>query len=320
MEKISIIIPVYNSEKYLDKCLTSLINQTHKNIEIIAVNDGSTDNSEKILKQYQKQCPDIIKIYTWENHGIGATRNKGLELATGDYIGFVDSDDYVEVNMYSELLKRIKETNSEAAICNIQKFNNKGKCGEIITSSDLEKFSLLENPNMVNKIDYGPCNKIFKKEIFSGLEFSIKYKYEDLIPVFMALLKAKKITICNKLLYNYYINDTGETQTVNERNIDMYCILNELLNNCKKYKTNKDFWKELEHFSVYRIYENFGLLISTKYNYLLDKYIDNSIDMLKKNFGNFSSSINGNFLKQKLLSSKIFCKLFIKLKRREIHE
>ena len=136
----------------------------------------------------------------------------------------------------------------------------------------------------------------------------------------MALLRAKKITICNKLLYNYYINETGETRTVNERNIDMYYIINDLLNNCQKYKNNKEFWKELEIFSVYRIYENYGLLIATKYNYLLDKYIVNSIDMLKKNFGNFSSSINGNFIKQKLLSSKIFCKLFIKLKRRDFYE
>jgi len=320
MEKISIIIPIYNSEKYLDKCLTSIINQTYQNIEIIAVNDGSTDNSEKKLKQYQKKYPDKIKIYTWENHGIGATRNKGIELSTGDYFGFVDSDDYVEPNMYAELLAKIKKTNSEAAICNIQKFNNKGKCGEIITSSNLEKFSLLENPEMVNMIDYGPCNKLFKREIFNGLEFSVKYKYEDLIPVFMALLRAKKITICNKLLYNYYINETGETRTVNERNIDMYYIINDLLNNCQKYKNNKEFWKELEIFSVYRIYENYGLLIATKYNYLLDKYIVNSIDMLKKNFGNFSSSINGNFIKQKLLSSKIFCKLFIKLKRRDFYE
>ena len=173
---------------------------------------------------------------------------------------------------------------------------------------------------MVNMVDYGPCNKLFKKEIFDGLKFSTKYKYEDLIPVFLALINAKKIVICNKLLYNYYINDTGQTMTVNERNIDMYYIIKELLENCQKYKDNKKFWKQLEIFSVYRIYENYGLLINTKYNHLLDKYIVNSINMLKENFGDFSSSINGNFIKRKLLKSKVFCKIFIKIKRRKKYE
>ena len=315
MEKISVIVPVYNSEKYLTKCLDSLVNQTYENIEIIAVNDGSTDNSCDILKSYQEKYFKIFKYYSWDNHGIGATRNKGLELATGDFVGFVDSDDYLELNMYEDMMLQIKNNNADGCICNIRKFNENGTCGEIITECDKDIFSLLDEPENVNKIDYGPCNKLFKRELFDNLEFSVDYKYEDLIPVFMALLNAKKITINDKLLYNYYMNDLGETRTVNERNLDMYYIIKELLDKCFKYKDNISFWKNLEFFCVYRIYEIYGCLLNTKYNYLLKEYINKSIDLLRIYFGDFTNSINGGFIKRKLLGTKLICNILIIVKR-----
>ena len=320
LNKISIIVPVYNSEKQLDKCLLSIVNQTYENIEIVVINDGSTDNSEEIINKFYQKYPTKIKVYSWKNHGIGATRNKGLELATGDYIGFVDSDDYIEANMYEELLNEIKKHDADVAICNIKKFNELGICGEIITECHTNTVSLFENYDMVNIIDYGPCNKLFKKEVLDNLKFSEKYKFEDLIPVFMAILRAKKVAICDKFLYNYYMNNIGQTLTINERNLDMYYILKELLILCQPYKNNSSFWKSLEKFCVYRVYEIFGSLINTKYNYLLKEYISNSIDLLNENFGDFSDSINGNFLKRKLLRTKTFCYIFINLKRRKLSE
>ena len=101
--KVSVCIPVYNMEKYIEDCIKSLVNQTLKEIELIFVNDGSTDNSLNILNEYKKQYPDIIKVISQENKGLGGARNKGLELASGEYIGFVDADDFVEPNMYERL-------------------------------------------------------------------------------------------------------------------------------------------------------------------------------------------------------------------------
>ena len=106
--KISIIIPVYNSAKYLRKCLNSIINQTFDNIEIICINDGSTDNSLSIINEYAK-IDSRIKVYTIENKGVSAARNYGILVATGEYIGFVDSDDYIDLNYYEEMMKQIKE-------------------------------------------------------------------------------------------------------------------------------------------------------------------------------------------------------------------
>ncbi|MFU0826465.1 MAG: Glyco-trans-2-like domain-containing protein [Lachnoclostridium sp.] len=104
--KVSIIVPVYNVEKYLRQCMESLVNQTLKEIEIIVVNDGSPDNSIKILEEYEKKYPDMVKVFTTENRGVSHARNYGLDHATGEYIMFVDSDDFVELNMAEKLYKK----------------------------------------------------------------------------------------------------------------------------------------------------------------------------------------------------------------------
>jgi glycosyltransferase involved in cell wall biosynthesis len=108
MKLISIVVPVYNSEKYLEKCLVSLINQTYKNIEIIVINDGSTDGSLDIAKQLAKR-DSRVKVYSKKNGGLSSARNHGIEKASGEYIGFVDSDDYIDCNMYSYLYDALEK-------------------------------------------------------------------------------------------------------------------------------------------------------------------------------------------------------------------
>ena len=118
MEKISIIVPVYNVEKYLKTCLDSIINQTYQNLEIILVDDGSTDNSGEICEEYRKTDSRIILIHK-ENEGLSMARNFGLDIASGDYISFVDSDDFIARNMMEALYNRLLETQSDMAICSI---------------------------------------------------------------------------------------------------------------------------------------------------------------------------------------------------------
>ena len=117
MKKVSIIVPVYNTEKYLAKCLDSLVNQTLKDIEIIIVNDGSPDNSKKIALNYQKDYPDKIKYYEQANGGQGAARNYGLTKATGEYVGYVDSDDYVNLNMFEKMYDKAKKEAADIVMC-----------------------------------------------------------------------------------------------------------------------------------------------------------------------------------------------------------
>ena len=109
MKKVSIIVPVYGVEKYIDKCLDSLVKQSLKEIEVIVVNDGTKDNSQKIIDKYVKKYPDKIKSFIKENGGQGSARNYGLEKASGEYIGYVDSDDFIEKDMYKKLYNKAKE-------------------------------------------------------------------------------------------------------------------------------------------------------------------------------------------------------------------
>ena len=117
MKKVSIIVPIYNVEKYLSKCLDSLVNQTLADIEIIIVNDGSPDNSYKIVKDYLKKYPDKIKYYEKSNGGQGSARNLGLTKATGEYVGYVDSDDYVNLTMYEKMYQKAKKTDADIVMC-----------------------------------------------------------------------------------------------------------------------------------------------------------------------------------------------------------
>ena len=129
MPKVSVIIPVYNVEKYLSECLDSVVNQTLKDIEIICVNDGSPDGSAAILEEYA-QKDNRIKVITQENRGLSEARNSGLKIASGEYIAFLDSDDYIDLKFFEQLYKRGIESNSDVVVCeNIYRFSgNKQNC------------------------------------------------------------------------------------------------------------------------------------------------------------------------------------------------
>ena len=173
--KVSVIIPVYNVEKYIDKCLSSLVNQTLKDIEIIVVNDGSPDNSQKIIDKYVKKYPKKIKSFIKENGGQGSARNFGLTKANGEYIGYVDSDDYVELDMYEKLYNKAKTNNYDIVTC-----------GNYNVSENYEN-KIVDNIVTIYKsktenIIFGKMavwNKIYKKEILvnNNIEFKEKVWY-----------------------------------------------------------------------------------------------------------------------------------------------
>ena len=206
MKKVSVIIPVYNVENYLRKCLDSLVNQTLKDIEIIVVNDGTTDNSQEIINEYVKKYPKKVVSIIQENGGQGAARNTGLLHAKGEYIGYVDSDDYVEENMYEELYKKAKEEDSDIVICgnNVVKENY-----ELFSKEDVDKEFLLGKMAV--------WNKIYKKNIIvdNKIQFRSKVWYEDLDFTMKVYFSSKKISYIDKALYNYLLR---EGSTMNNKN------------------------------------------------------------------------------------------------------
>lgn len=208
---ISIIVPIYNSSKTLDFCINSLLNQTYKNIEVILVNDGSTDNSLDICNKYSK-LDRKIKVINKENGGVSSARNAGLAVANGNYIGFVDSDDYIEKNMYEELFNTLKKNNSKIAICNIEFKNEYGTTIKEF-SHDNVVFGRDELPlYMFNVLCINGylCNKLYSRELIFINNDYIKFDetiriLEDNLFNYEIFNKNRNFTCTylNKKLYNY---------------------------------------------------------------------------------------------------------------------
>ena len=246
MKKVSVIIPVYNVENYLRKCLNSLVNQTLKDIEIIVVNDGTLDNSQEIIDEYVKKYPKKVVSIIQENGGQGAARNTGLLHAKGEYIGYVDSDDYVEENMYEELYKKAKEEDSDIVICgnNVVKENY-----EFLSKEDVDKEFLLGKMAV--------WNKIYKKNIIvdNKIQFRSKVWYEDLDFTMKVYFSSKKISYVDKPLYNYLLRE-GSTMNNNniKRNLELIEAFDSLIDYCKDKKIYNKVKDEIEFLCIYHMY------------------------------------------------------------------
>ena len=218
MVKVSIIVPIYNTGKYLNKCIDSLINQSLKDIEIILINDGSPDNADEIVKEYTDKR---IKYISKDNEGIGKTRNLGIRKATGKYIMFIDSDDYVDEDCALKMYEKASRDNCDLVISNFYK-DFDGKL-EKIDFLSFEDTNILDNPNIFMNINLGPCNKIYKRELLidNKIFFEEKLKYEDAPFVIKALLNAHKIGKIEDYLSYYVIHENSETTIRDKRIFDI---------------------------------------------------------------------------------------------------
>lgn len=205
-KKISVIVAVYNTEKYLDRCIESLLNQTYKNIELVIVEDCSTDSSRKLLKKY-KENKNIKVFYNRENRGLSYSRNYGLKKSTGDFIGYIDSDDYVEPDYYEKLMSSIKDNKSDIAICDIklvdEQTNKIQRCK--CYANDFDVYSVVNNGFAASA-----CNKLFKRKIVEKYPFAEGKVNEDIAVVIPAVIQAKKISYADTCYF--YVQRGGSIQ------------------------------------------------------------------------------------------------------------
>ena len=239
---ISIIVPVYNVENYLERCLDSLILQTYSNLEIICINDGSEDSSLKILKKYAKK-DNRIKIIEQENQGQSHARNHGLEFANGDYISFVDSDDWVSLTLYKKFVTALNQANSEFDIYlfNYTSYFEKPKPNEYVNKNGVV-FSLWngENEDRFTPVyKYSDCkdlfggnmgvwNKIYKRELIKDLRFEENYIFEDQLFYLQTMLNSDGIYINNEVQYFYRQADNSTVHTLGGNVFDVFLIQNRL--------------------------------------------------------------------------------------------
>ena len=254
MKKVSVIVPVYNVEKYLDKCLNSLVNQTLKDIEIIVVNDGTKDNSQDIIDKYAKKYKNIIAIKK-ENGGLSTARNVGIEKATGEYIGFVDSDDYIEYDMYEKMYQKAKTNDYDVVVCNLK---------YIYDDREVDAFSNINN-DLLTKEEVKTCflniypsvwNKIYKNELIkdNNILFKKGVWFEDVEFTYRLFPYINSIGVVKDKFYNYVQRDGAITRTFDER---MYHYIDNLNGVVEFYKNNNfydEYEKELEYIYVRYLY------------------------------------------------------------------
>ena len=221
MKIISVIIPVYNVEKYIGECLDSVINQTYKKLQIILVDDGSTDSSGKICDVYVEKDNRITVVHQ-KNAGAGAAKNNGLDLVKGDYFSIIDSDDYIELDMYEKMVTSLEKYNSDIAQClfrNVfvndsfdRKYKIKGNYPKVLTSKSFLKEYLYDWKYAIF------WNKLFKSSLLKEIRFPVGRKIDDEFFTYKLVCSAKKVVNIDDILYNYRMR---KTSVMNENDSDI---------------------------------------------------------------------------------------------------
>lgn len=311
---ISIIVPIYNAEKYLNKCIDSLVNQTKKELEILLINDGSTDRSEEIINSYQDSR---IKYYKNKNQGIGKTRNFGIEKSTGKYIMFIDSDDYLDEKACEILYNKAENDKLEIVLCDFYKLYDSGKLEEVKQPS-FKNSSLKDNPKILNE-NLSPWAKIYKRELIikNDIKFIENLKYEDAPFVSIALDKARKIGKVDQCLNYYLVHENSETTIRDEKVFDIL----EIVNIIRKYFKNKNYIKETLDKLTVRIITNYTIQQRMQKDKKIGmKFIDEAFIYLKKEIPDYKNNkyyqdrgiLRRTIEKSKLLT-KVYCILYSNL-------
>ena len=280
--KLSIIIPVYNTSKYLRRCLDSVLNQTYKNIEVIIIDDGSIDDSKDICYEYAAK-DSRIKVWCQENEGVSTARNKGIDQSSGDLIAFVDSDDAVLKDMYECLIKNLEDNESDISVCDLYRV-----CDNKVTSYGMNdgKIFVIDDPIkdfLLNQnLKYAIANKVFKRNLIGKTRFNTSLtNSEDRLFIYEIYKKKPKVVKINLPKYIYYLNsDSASTSEFNRKHLSILksvdIIYNDALDNYDE--ANNYLFENLIMFER-------KLSISTNKNDYLDYYNNTRnklIDLSKK--------------------------------------
>lgn len=263
---ISIIVPIYNVEKYLKRCIDSIINQTYKKLEIILVDDGSKDNSGKICDKYAKK--DIrIKVIHKKNEGVSEARNVGLKVSTGEYIGFVDADDFVEKDMYEKMYKKAKEVDADIVICDYQFYpNNKIKKKKWYNPYKGEITGEFLNRNTQ------PWNKIVSNKLIKETNFKFFEKNGDGVFIYL-ILSAGKIVSIEDILYNYRVGHSSMSTNYNMNNFEISVkSCEKQIELLKETKYKKELKEYFEYRKIYVLIQAIAVSAKTKQKDKFNKY------------------------------------------------
>ncbi|MGL4652512.1 glycosyltransferase family 2 protein [Cetobacterium sp.] len=280
---LSVIIPAYNVENYIKRCIDSILNQTLKDIEIVIVDDGSKDKTSEICEELTKKNSNIIYKKV-KNSGCSAARNFGLSLVKGKYVAFLDSDDWVDENMYEEMVALAEKETADIVICGFKKLDENKKL-----------LSKVEIPKRMSKDDYidsttewfsSPCNKIYRKEIIekNNIQFLLDiYTGEDMFFNFMCFFFSKKVVSIDKPYYNYFMNSASVSNNYKNRT-DIYLVIDELI---AFYKQNGVYEKNID--KVRECFKYHGIIYPFD---VLQRLSENKVEGWKKFYSKIKEEID----------------------------
>ncbi len=292
-KKLSVIVPVYNVEKYLKRCLDSLVCQTLDDIEVICINDGSKDKSLDILLRYEEKYKDIIKVINKENEGVWKARYDGIKKATGEYIGFVDSDDYVNEEFALKLYSNAIRNDSDIAVCGFDRIDldtNKLYSREMCKSSKYN-FEIKKKPSYLLMLNGAPWNKIYKKELFDNMYKmnNIPRVLDDLMFQQLLYVHAKKVTFVNESLIYYMIRKDSIMNTINMDLLpSVYDSMIEVRNYYKE--ENKSLLEYIDTSAFLHIGVSLMYRLSNNKDIDFKKLLKENDKYLKKNFPKYKKS------------------------------
>jgi len=250
--KVSIIVPVYNTEKYLNKCLDALTGQTLEDIEILLVNDGSTDGSLAIMEEYRTKYPQKVKILVKENGGQATARNIGIRECTGEYIGFADSDDFVDVTMFEKMYSLAKEKDADMVECHFHyiQWDENGK-KELPARGNVRKYG--SKKNMFIDPQVSPWNKLYRREVLmqEGVDFPEGIIYEDTAFYIKTIPYVERQEYLDEKLVYYMFRGNSTMNANRSRKVgDIFAVLQNIINFYKEKGLYEEYAAEIEYFCV----------------------------------------------------------------------
>lgn len=280
MPIVSVIVPVYNVENYLEKCLESISNQLYKKIEILVIDDGSTDSSGYIADSY-KQKDDRVTVLHQSNGGLSSARNSGLDIATGNYVCFIDSDDWIEPDFITLLLQGIEMYNADISVVKLKKISDYQKIEETtetVTSWEaLSRNEAMKNLFTNNKIGYSANNKLFKRSLFSTIRFPKGFLMEDKATTYRLINESSVVVVNDSKKYHYYQSPNSILRgNFNPKKFDSFSIHEEIIEFIDMYYPEVSL-----NIRTRFVYESIRLMMSMIENNHEEKYdFDRAMNIL----------------------------------------
>lgn len=293
--KVSIIVPVYNTRQYLSRCLNALVSQTLRDIEIILVDDGSTDGSTNILAAYKKWYPDLVSLYRKPNGGQGSARNLGLVHAKGEYVGFADSDDYVDATMYQAMYEAAVDASADLVECHYRFIEEDYQQGhrELKTRG-----SIREHPTQKDMFvdpQVSPWNKLFRREIFTkgNLRFPEGVIYEDTSLYIKAIPYIKKAVYIDRKFVYYFLHAASTMNGSRAVKVgDIFPVLEDILDYYKAHDFYRDYETELEYFCTkILLCSSLGRIGRIREGRLRRELIERSFSWIRTHFPDYKENI-----------------------------